>query len=172
MQSKFITAFFLFLYVSNLYAVRFHSYINEKGETVFSNVPKKCIQKSALTCLEYHPVMSTPEKKSNRPELVPENTEFNANHQIYNRAHKSVNEETPFTTSLDSSFEILNNIVEMNNLMNQYYPAEPDKAEAARVRQQQEDILDILEIIKGASSAGEKSPIEEAIQILRSNLID
>lgn len=172
MQYKIITAFFLLLYASNLYAVRFHSYINEKGETVFSNVPEKCIQKSALTCSEYHPVMSTAYKNPVKQKLENRQTGKRSNPRINKGADKSDNKETFSSTSQGSSFEILNNIVEMNNLMNQYYPAEPDKADAARVRQQQEEILDVLQIVKGASSEGEKSSIEKAINILRENVID
>jgi hypothetical protein len=172
MQYKIITAFFLFLYASNLYAVRFHSYINEKGETVFSNVPEKCIQKSALTCSEYHPVMSNAYKNPVKQKIDNSQTSKRSKPRTNKRAYKSDNKETFLNTSVGSSFEILNNIVEMNNLMNEYYPAEPNKADADRVRQQQEDILDVLQIIKGASSEGEKSSIEKAINILRENVID
>lgn len=171
MESKIIIGLILILHATTPYAVKFHSYINEKGETVFSNIPKKCIQKSTLTCLQYHPLMFTGDKKSNtsgKAKSYLKQSGQKTKHSEYSRPEKIDNSND----SYDTSFDILNNIVEMNNLMNEYYPAESDPVEANKVRQQQEDILDVLQVIKGVSSEGEKSSIDRAINILRNNLID
>ncbi len=145
--------------------------MNEKGEIVFSNVPKQCINKSALTCLQYHPVISsgaTGSLSSDKAKLNFKQSGKKAIQVEYNKPQKIDNSNG----SYDTSFDILNNIVEMNNLMNEYYAGESDPAEANKVRQQQEYILDVLQVIKGVSSEGEKSSIEKSIDILRNNLVD
>lgn len=175
MKNKLIISLMFLLYVSSTYAVKFHSYVNEKGETVFSNIPQKCVQAATLTCLEMHPALSMKPAKTRTSDrsglksgpVAKRSTGQSRSRTTANAQAGSQSAGTP----ISSAFNILDNIVEMNHLMNEYYPASADPADTAKVRAQQEDILDVLQIIKGASSNKEQGTIEKAINILRSNLV-
>ena len=169
MKSILVLAFLFPASVS--YALKFNSYINEHGETVFSNLPEECVQNAALTCLQYHPVMSPefqtgaatgPERKSANRQTSKSNLRA---------AGKSSAADSPQSTQSSMQMEILDRVVESNRLMNQLYPAQPDPAQAREVRQQQEKILDVLDIINNAASGEEKNTIERAMDVLRSNMI-
>lgn len=68
--------------------------------------------------------------------------------------------------------DMLERVVEMNKLMNEYYPGKPDPDDASRVREQQDDIMDVLRVIRNSVGGDQKSSIDSAMDILRSNLID
>ena len=67
---------------------------------------------------------------------------------------------------------MLDQAVEMNQLLNQYYPGAPDPDTAAQVREQQQDIMDVLQVIRGAADDEDRSSIDRAIDIFRSNLAE
>ncbi len=174
MKNKVALGLFFLLYVSTSYAVKFHSYVNDKGETVFSNIPQKCVQGATLTCLDRHPVLSSKgsashdTKKSATATGLANKESRQSNNRTIDKSHTGAPTNAG---SVNSAFNILDNIVEMNNLMNEYYPASADPEEVAKVRAQQDDILDVLQIIKGASNNEEQGTIEKAIDVLRSNLV-
>lgn len=161
----------LILCTSTLHAVKFHSYINDKGETVFSNVPQNCIKNSTLTCLKYHPVFSsgtnsTVEPGSDSSQPVPK-----AKNPINARSNNSNSNAQSRKSGTGLQLDILDRVVEMNKVINEYFPGQPDPLEANQVRQQQDDILDILQVIRNTASGEEQSSIEKAIDVLRSNLV-
>jgi hypothetical protein len=153
-------------------AVKFHSYLNEKGETVFSNVPQNCIKNSTLTCLKYHPVFtSAPEAKIKSRNIA---------HQPRQKPNASANASSD-RTNVNGLFgkqgsglqlDLLERVVEMNQFLNEYYPAKPDPSDASRVREQQDTIMHVLQVIRNTVSSDEKPSIERAMDILRSNLVD
>lgn len=175
MALKAFIALTLLLLAPASYAVKFHSYINEQGETVFSNVPRKCIKNSTLTCLEYHPAMSggSPEKRSSGSQNSTKNQPVTkAGRPLNSTTNGTSNIQQPRQKAIEQKLDILDSIVEMNDIINEYYPGKPDPAEASRVRQQQEDILDVLQVIKSSADSEEKTSIEKAMDILRSNLVE
>jgi hypothetical protein len=170
----FVFLLLLSVYASSAYALKFHSYVNEKGETVYSNVPRNCTRNSSLTCLEYHPVI----KQSGNHQSIANHDSGNAgkiNQAKKQQKHQRQSPGNPYLTdtpSIDQQFDLLNNIVEMNKLMDEYFPAPPDPQQSRQVRQQQQDILNVLQSIKNLSSEEESPSIEKAINILRSNLVE
>ena len=60
----------------------------------------------------------------------------------------------------------------MNQLIDTYYPARPDPAAAQQVREQQQEILEVLEVIRKGANAGQQTTINKAIEVLRSNLAE
>ena len=175
MALKTLLALIVLLPVTTSHAVKFHSYINEKGETVFSNVPEECINNSALTCLEYHPVMSTgsigpdssvnPKNGQNQSGQPPDRSD-----NI--RSGSSNFSDEPNTVDSGLQLDSLERIIEMNNLINEYYPAKPNPDDANKVQQQQHQILNVLDVIRNTAGEEEKPSIERAIELLRSNLVD
>jgi hypothetical protein len=170
---KAIIALTLFVYVSTAYAVKFHSYVNEKGETVFSNVPRKCTRNSSLTCLEYHPVFAQePSKSAAAPESESRHVTKPSRRAENDQAHSMRRLPFPENPGIDQQFDILNKIVEMNKIVDEYFPAKSSQETMDKARQQQQDILDALQMIRNVSSEEESPSIEKAIDILRSNLIE
>lgn len=166
---KITTLIALLVYASTSFAVKFHSYTNEQGETVFSNVPQNCIKNSSLTCLEYHPVLSN---KATNPERKTHQDQFGqkANRPTLDKSgNNNLLEHLGSTEGLQP--DILNRIIEVNRLLNEYYPAKPDPGAARKVRQQQEGILDVLQVIRNTAGDTEKPIIDRAIDVLRSRLV-
>ena len=164
---KNIIALALLFFVSHSYAVKFHSYVNDKGETVCSNVPADCIENSVLTCLRYHPVMSA------QPPAVtpsPQTKSGTTKRPIGTDSVFNDFKHTPGNKGNDLQLDILDRIVGINALINQYYPGRPDPSKVKEVRNQQENILQTLHMIRNTANREEKPAIERAIQILRSNL--
>lgn len=163
MAFKIIFALTLLLHATSSFAVKFHSYINDKGETVFSNVPKRCVKNSLLTCLQYHPVMSSgnPKKKLNQSRQKtdpPKNIRFKKS--TFTNAPSKVGSQ---------QLDVLDRIVERYNFINEYFPGKPNPEEAIKVQQHQKTILDVLQVIRNATGGKEKISIDKAIDILRSN---
>ena len=177
MKIKLTVGLFILLAVSNSYALKFHSFVNEKGETVYSNVPQECIRNAVLTCMDRHPAVLDSRKSDRRSYGTGTGSARfagkNSNQQSSRRKTSNMDvDNQPSGASVTSAFGVLQNIVEMNKLMNEYYPAQADPADSAKVRAQQEDILDVLDIIRAASSNEEQGTIDKAIDILRSNLVE
>ena len=155
-------------------ALRFNSYVNEQGQTVYSNVPKQCIRGQLMTCGDQHPVMSG--QADNRPAVANAPVARSDGKRRAAQPKQSAGRHTvgmPGSSAQvneDSLFSILNQVSEMNALLDEYFPGNPDPEELARVRQQQEGILEILQGIKKAATSEQQSSIEKAIDILRSNL--
>lgn len=162
----------LILFTCTLQAVKFHSYVNDKGETVFSNVPQNCIRDSTLTCLKYHPVFTAAPEASIKS--------GNIAHQSTQRSNNSANASSN-RANVNGLFgkqgsglqlDLLERVVEMNQFLNEYYPGQPDPSDASRVREQQDSIMHVLQVIRNTVSSDEKPSIERAMHLLRSNLVD
>lgn len=171
-----VLALAMTLPASTAYALKFHSYVNDRGETVFSNVPAKCVKDSSLTCMQYHPLFAEPEVKA-------ESTGTTANGdsgQQASSSRRSTGGRSPLPaavlklgnagTGLD--LNLLDRVVEMNQLIDTYYPARPDPAAAQQVREQQQEILEVLEMIRKGADTGQQTTINKAIEVLRSNLAE
>lgn len=167
MTMKTLITLTLLLYACAPYAVKFHSYVNDKGETVFSNVPQNCTKNSALTCLQYHPVMS-----SSRPQNVAVQAEEQPDPVVNTRSSKPGLSIPRAKTTTDQQLDLLESMAEGYRLVNQYFPGKPDPTDAHRARQQQEGILDVLQVIRKAAGNEDVPPIDKAIDILRSNLVE
>lgn len=162
----------LFLYVSTLQALKFHSYVNEKGETVFSNVPDNCIKDSTLTCLKYHPVFSSAPEATLKPESIPNQSGHRTNSAKNSPSNRDHINDLFGKKGSGLQLDMLERVLEMNKLMNEYYPGEPDPDDASRVRQQQDEIMDVLRVIRNSVGGDQKPSIDRAMDILRSNLVD
>ena len=158
------------VYSMPLKAVKFYSYTNDQGETVFSNVPRDCVSDSVMTCMDYHPVTRrslpetrptpSPERSKRLPEKSP-NASGSRNSPAFRQ--QAVN---------DSLLGVLENLSDMNAIIDQYFPGNADPVEAAKVRERQEKILEVLEVLKRGAGDDERPTINRAIGILRDNLVD
>lgn len=163
----------LSLFCASADAIRFHSYTNEKGETVYSNLPRKCVSDSIMTCAGYHPVNRDVETQQNTLDKAPSAKQSSRNKKGYST--NTAPSGTGFPTTGDQLgqeqlFGILENIVEMKGVLDKYFPGSSDPQEATKVRQQQQQILGVLQGIKQGADSDERPLIERAINILRENL--
>lgn len=157
-------------YSMPLKAVKFYSYTNDEGVTVYSNVPRDCVSGSVMTCMDYHPAIRGAESG---PQVAADAVGRNSTpaNPVNRSASRSLPEFQQQAVE-HGLFNVLENIGEMNALVDQYFPGNSDPVEAAKVRQRQEKILDMLEIIRRGAGDDEKSSIDRAIGILRDNLVD
>lgn len=154
-----------------LKAVKFYSYTNENGETVYSNVPQSCITNSVMTCMDHHPAIHTAEPaldSVSRPDTA--NRRASSPVNSANLSSRSTARQNQAVE--DGLFDVLENIGEMNAIVNEYFPGNSDPVEAAKVRERQEKILEVLEVIKRGAGEDERTSINRAIGILRDNLVD
>ena len=152
-------------------AVEFQRYTNSDGVTVYSNVPANCIRDSVLTCLQYHPVISA-EKPAATSHSSAKPPVAKSRPRTGRPAATTARRSEPATRDTRLQLGVLEQIAEMNAIINQYYPGLPDPADAQKAREQQENILEVLQVIQKAASGEERSTIDRAIDILRSNLIE
>ncbi len=156
-------------------AMRLYRYTNEQGETVISNVPPKCIKDARLTCMERHPVaVGQPGVKpaATQKKSRPAKTAAKPGRSSRKTAAKSTQPGQTASRNSQPLFNMLDQVVEVNKLLDEYYPGAPDPGTAAQVREQQQDIMDVLQVIRGVADDDDQSTIDRAIEVFRSNLAE
>ncbi len=169
-----IIAFMALMSTTSSQAVRFHSYVNDEGQTVFSNVPKKCIRQSILTCNQYHPVVSTGQgvSASTKAKDKTDKPGSPVKSSTYGGYTKSSSQRKPNIVGTNSQFDILGRIVEMKKIVDEYFPGNGSVTERNQVSQQQDDIMNVLQLIKKAADPEESQSIQRAIDIFRDNTVE
>lgn len=173
---RIIIAFTVLMIATSTQAIKFHSYINDEGKTVFSNVPKNCVNQSVLTCLQYHPVIST-DNRDSKSNGVDTKNRSNQTTTLTGHPGRNINSRFQFQqrsneTGRNHEFDVLNRVVEMNKLINDYFPGNGSSSDANQVRQQQNNILEVIQVIRKAANPEERQSIDHAIDIFRSNRIE
>ncbi len=171
---KIIIALISLIVATSSQAVRFHSYVNDKGQTVYSNVPANCIRQSVLTCNQYHPVVSTGSSVSSSADATGKTKNLNAPVISNGKGgySNSLSQRKPNLVETNSKFDILDRIVEMKKVVDEYFPGNGSSTERGHVRQQQDDIMGVLQLIKNAADPEESLSIERAIDIFRDNTVE
>jgi hypothetical protein len=145
-------------------ALRFQSYTNEKGETVFSNLPAKCIEKGRLTCLQHHPLSAKPKRATTPQKQSTRNTR-----------PMTTTTRAPISPEVNSEadlFDMLDEVVEIKQLLDKYYPAAADPETERSVKEQQQQIMNTLKLIRNVANQQELPSIERAIDIFQTHRID
>ncbi len=73
-MSKIILIVFSALVVCPVYSISFHKYTNERGQVVYTNIPKKhlhCIKDGVFTCPLPNSVLSRPSKSDSTGDNIP-----------------------------------------------------------------------------------------------------
>ncbi len=171
----FLTGCLLLTQLQPAEAMRFYRYTNEQGETVISNVPPNCVNNARLTCMDRHPVsVGPPAAPTKTPEKTTRSTTSAQSPSVSSRqaAQPGTRSKPTENNAYQPLFDMLDQVVERKQLLDEYYTATPDPDTAAQVRAQQQDIMDILQTIRGSADSEDQSTIDRAIDIFRSNLYD
>ncbi len=171
----FLTGCLLLAQLQPAEAMRFYRYTNEQGETVISNVPPDCVNNARLTCMDRHPVsVGPPAVSTGAPDKKSQSTTSAQSPSVSSRQATQPGTQSKPTgpNAYQPLFDMLDQVVERKQLLDEYYTAAPDPDTAAQVRQQQQDIMDILQVIRGTADSDDQSTIDRAIDIFRSNLYD
>ena len=172
MISRILVAAVILLYMSSSYALGLQSYVDEQGRTVFTNLPAECVKDSRLTCMEYHPLVSQTGSSANDSEAIasrPTGPFSSADNQ------RCKTLADPGAASGDNQsalpgLDVLQSLVEVNRIVDQYFPGDANPEMVQDVRQKQEKILKMLGGLRNSADQEQKSTIDRAIEVLRSNM--
>ncbi len=112
-------------YLPSANALEFKSYVNERGETVFTNLPSACIKNSRLACMQYHPLMVN---KQPLPDAPPNTAKANAaKNTAQSPARPTDNGAKPDISKSAllglRAVKGLKQLVEANKILDQHFPA-------------------------------------------------
>lgn len=173
---RFTVLIILLLTTSIAQALEFRSYTNSEGVTVLSNVPKNCVKNSVMTCLQYHPVISSGPSSSTPGGAAhakpPAAATAAGGPGRASSATGRHNARPPTTATSNLQMDTLERIAEMYGIINEYFPGYSDSQAATDARAEQENILGVLQTIRGLASSDDQPTIERAIDILRANLVE
>jgi len=124
----------LLFYLSSSHALELKSYVNERGETVFTNVPSACIKNSRLACMQYHPLMAKKQPPADaRPNAAKANTAKNTAQSSTRPTDNGAKPDISKSALLGlRAAQGLKQLVEANKILDQHFPAGSVGGNAAR----------------------------------------
>ncbi len=166
-----IGVFVLSLVFVNAQSVDFTDQVLQDGRSVYSNIPAECVRDGVLICLQYHPLNQLHFNHSRAPAsaTVARPTPKTSRTRVIRQSPAAAASASQ-ATAANAQLSVLEQLVEMNRILDEHFPGAGSAQDRARVKQQQSQIMNILNTVEGVASEDAKPTIRRAIEIFQSGI--
>lgn len=154
-------------------AVDFTDQQQQGGKSVYSNIPADCVEDGVLICLQYHPMNQLHFKKSaSRADLSTARPQ-SGRPAVKTGPRASSNPAVtvgPGPTGVNAELNVLQQLIEINQVLDEHFPGNGSDEHRARVKQQQNQLMQLLGAVEQAAGDEARPVIRQAIEIFQSGL--